>query len=203
MHTRPRITHTHTQGQDRTHTFTHARTHSHTLSPSLPVSRSHIQAPHASQSLSFACPPAPATQPVGHTHRPPCGGHTLRPGTFAASHLARPSHILSHPHSLSSSDSFSFQPTHPQPTLSLGRHGWPLRPSPARAPGGQPLAVRDQGPTAFSISDSQPSLSGADRQTDRQTHSHMLTPAPPHGSSLFLIMGQCACLLTQLEMVRE
>lgn len=52
-------------------------------------------------------------------------------------------------------------------------------------------------------------LSGG-RHTDRQTdpghthchtHTHAPTAAPQRG--LFLIMGQCACLLTQLEMVRE
>lgn len=45
------------------------------------------------------------------------------------------------------------------------------------------------------------------RQTDRQTHhacpSAGLRPSAAPRGSLFLIMGQRACLLTQLEMVRE
>lgn len=190
------------------HTAIHAariartqHTHTHTLTYTVPQSPSLHPAPHVPYSHfpSHALLPLPRpTHPSGHTQGPPPGGHALRPGTFAASRLAHTSHILSHPHSLCSSDSFSIQPT-PSPTSSQpgdARPAAPPRPSQG-ARWTAPCRLGPGAPTACPITDSQ-----TDRQTDTHAHSHPRA-APPHGSSLFLIMGQCACLLTQLEMVRE
>lgn len=177
----PRIT--------RTHSHTHAHIHSHACTVP-PDSRSYIQPPHALQSLSLTCLPAPTPTPLPHsplaTLRGHPWGHALRPGTFAASHLAHTSHILSHPHSLSPSDSSIQRAVPYQPSGRGGTAGHGVHP--ARAPGGQSLLSGTSVPTASSIADSHSSLSGADRQTDR----HMCTllpsgPAPAprqHCSSL-------------------
>lgn len=206
------------------HVHAHIRTHTHPYVQTLTYSmlshtRTAPQPPRLidnhtpPQSPSFTCPPAPVpfpTPPLGHTQRPPLWGHAPRPGAFSASHLAHSFHILSLPHSLSRSDSFSIQPSDLQPATALGRE---LSPGPWAPP--QPGHHVDS-PLLSGIRCSHsllhlrlPLFPLRSRQTDRQTDTctHTLTPTPPlqqpHGSSLFLIMGQCACLLTQLEMVRE
>lgn len=81
----------------------------------------------------------------------------------------------------------------------------------SRAPGGEPPAGWGLEPPRASLLHLGLPLfplwgRQTDRHTDTCTYALTLSPVPlrqPHGSSLFLIMGQCACLLTQLEMVRE
>ena len=179
-----------------------------------------------SASVSWRC--TPLTVAPSHarmpglplTHSSPHPGATLRGhpagGMLRDPHLAGTSHILSHPHSLSGSDSSSVQHTRsPEQPSGSGRQ------QPARAGLGGPPAPLQPGhrvesplpagawsPPTRLLHLGPPLFPLRGRQTDPRTRARALSRSAPRpcgspGSSLFLIMGRCACLLTQLEMVRE
>lgn len=196
-----RMTHTHIRHQDHTHTLCFSLLALHT-----PHSRSFTRLHARPPSDTFLTHP-------GATLRGHPAGVMLRDP-----HLSCTSHILSHPHSLSGSDSSSIQHTRsPKQPSRSGRQqpagaGLGGGPPALLQPGHQvesPLPAGTWSPPnkpSPSRPPTLPSLGQTDRHTDTRTHAPTLSAVPlrqPHGSSLFLIMGQCACLLTQLEMVRE
>lgn len=156
-----------------------------------------------SPSHAFPPPPPPHshTSPWPHSEATP-GGHALRPGTFAASHLAHTSHILSHPHSLSPSDSSIQQAERDVPYQPSGRAGTAGHCVHLAGTRQTELAVRSQCPHSL-LHRRFPLFPLRSRQTDRHVHTLALWPRPRPTAALFLITGQCACLLAQLEMVRE
>lgn len=170
-----RMTHTHIRHQDHTHTLCFSLLALHT-----PHSRSFTRLHARPPSDTFLTHP-------GATLRGHPAGVMLRDP-----HLSCTSHILSHPHSLSGSDSSSIQHTRSpkQPSRSgrqqpagAGLGGGSPCPAAAGAPGGEPHAGWDleHPQQAFSISASHSSLSGADGQTHGHTHarSHAQRRAPP------------------------
>lgn len=148
-------------------------------------------------------PSCPRLTPRGHPAEV-----TLRDPAHLQSrtwHLARTSHILSHPHSLSPLTPPPSSPV-PPPTLMVRRQQTGSVPPQGGTRWLPPCPLESGAPTSL-LPFQAPTLP-SQGQTDRHIHtlSRSYTHAPlwqPHGSSLFLIMGQCACLLTQLEMVRE
>lgn len=180
-----KITPIHIYPQDHTHTsHTHAHIHSHAYTvPQTPRPTSSPPMPYSHSPSHAFPPPRPNshTSPWPHSKATP-GGHALRPGTFAASHLAHTSHILSHPHSLSPSDS-SIQRTVPyQPSGQGGTAGHCVHPG--QGTRRTALAVRNhvspQPPP--SQTPTLPSQEQTDRQTDTCAHPRPRAPPPPHGS---------------------
>lgn len=172
--------HTHTSHTHaRIHTHMHTYTHMHALSPRLPVLHPAptcltITLPH----MPFPPPPPPPhshTSPWPHSEATP-GGHALRPGTFAASHLAHTSHILSHPHSLSPSDSSIQRAVPYQPSGRGGTAGHWVHPG----QGTRQTALAVWNHVSPQPPPSQTPTLPSQEQTDRQTHAHTLAlgPAP-------------------------
>ena len=162
------------------HTHTHTYTHRHSFSFSLPVLHT---APHPSQSL------------LSPTHRPPHPCHTQSPpreGHARGPHLACTSHALSThtvPPLLTPSPS---SPPDAQATLRAGRQQPAWRapcPTPAGAPGEEPLAGWDQAPPTSLPHRRLPLFLPCSGQTDghmhTRSHAHPCAPlAAPRQQSV-------------------